>query len=682
MHVNRYVQTMFFPRAIAEAGKRAGDLKPYELGLFDQDTNLTVDAATWAPDKSYVFKWKSPSVGMNNPQFGDIRGTELPLESLPVSRIDYSDAFDQASMVGKPYVYYWGWDGISDCKTISLECHKDYGLQITVRGEYVRDTFGQNLTEIVPFTTGCCEDCQEKEIGSTTIDKILEAIEKSTFYIDNYFTAEKVESCCPATAPFTKVDFKKWRIDVTDTGDSKALADLQAQYPDYDIAVYARKGVTTTYEICIQDGVTPVDYTQTRLGVLKCDDCPNCPTAFTKIDGGSKYIAVFSEPALTDATDAFKLVNYANATTGQAAIDGLVEAHGALVTNYVANSAKLLTVGDDTVTLEVLVTAGSNPEQTLTEGITLTYIGETSAQCVGSATFSWAECETVYKITRTVCTQFKKEDCTLADSVYLARVQEAIAGSPDIIDGTLAVRDSNDCVISFQVDQYNNACLEDGCDTYGKDGAKFDHISPYMGHTWDTCDCEGWTVDGSGCPVPPTVSTDDTCRVGVKFTGALISQECLPAAATDIRDDIPREPIQIEVTLIEQYNEEECDTLDIPFYEAQTGTMANGLGQYAKRYEVLSRIYDTWIYFSPKEELGSLMQHRTGYEYSSDKCDGYHYIYLRHNSGRNNNYYQGPQGANREEILIAVEKDNVPLFESIKSFLNGTLLSHGKKKLL
>ena len=682
-HVNRYVQTFWTPKFIAPAGKRAIDLKPFEMGLFDDQTQETVDVATYAIDKSYTLKMKTANRGLDNAQFGDTRGATLPLETYSISRIDFKNVFDAADAQGKPYVYYLGWDGISDCKTLSFECGKDYGLQITVRGEVVRDVFGRNLTEIVPFTTGCCEDCSVDEACEHTLAKITEAIEKSTFYIDNYFTVEPVKSCCPAEAPFDKVDFAKWKITVCDTGDAHALAELQSQYPTYDITLVARDGVDSTYEICLPDGETPVDFVQTKTGVLVCDECPDCPDTFTKVEGGDKYVVCFDSAAGAGVTtlEEFDVAYYADPATAQATVDALVDAAGALVPGFV--SAELMGATCDKVTLQVCVTTGTDLTEHGLADVTVTNIGVCTPQCIGEATFTWGNCGPAYKISRKVCITFKKEDCARPDSYYLDKVMASLQGAKDVDLTTLAMDKSNDCMITFTVEQLNNSCLEDGCDTYGKDGAKFDRIPSYEGHIWKTCECEGWTVDATtGCPVPPVEDTPSDCLCGLKFTGALIDRECIPCN-DDIDDDIPREPIQLEFTLIDQYNEEECDPLQMPVLEAQVGKMPEGLGQYAKRNEVLSRIYDNYIYTSPKAELGGLMAHRLGYEYSIDPCKTYNYIYLRHNSNCRDYYYGNLQGnSKREEITLAFDSKDRGTLEKFKNFFNKTLLSQGHVGLL
>ena len=91
---------------------------------------------------------------------------------------------------------------------------------------------------------------------------------------------------------------------------------------------------------------------------------------------------------------------------------------------------------------------------------------------------------------------------------------------------------------------------------------------------------------------------------------------------------------------------------------------------------------DTYLYVSPKQEYGSLLAHRLGYDYSADPCDIYNSIYLRHTTSVKNNSYNGHQGGIREEIEIKIPARNVKLLEKFKNFFNKTLLSHGNAKTL
>ena len=47
--------------------------------------------------------------------------------------------------------------------------------------------------------------------------------------------------------------------------------------------------------------------------------------------------------------------------------------------------------------------------------------------------------------------------------------------------------DSTDCMLRFNISQYNNEYLEDGCDTYAV--AKFNSLPTFEGAYWGVCPC-------------------------------------------------------------------------------------------------------------------------------------------------------------------------------------------------
>lgn len=739
MNLNRQIPTTILPQAIAKAGKRAGELKALELGIIDCDTNLTVDVASYAPDKNYQIVFKTASKGMDNAMFPDQRGAKLPIR-LDVGQITKAHSFEGGNQEAKPFVAYYGYDGISDCKTISLDCAQDYALHITVRGKSVRDVFGRNFSELVPFNTGCCEGCDEDEAGAKTTAAIIKAIKTSSFWIENYFTVEPVKSCCVVEAPFDKKDYATFTLDVCDNGTSGDLAQVQRAYPDFDVERVKRDAPTSTYEICIaapnlpadqaiidpllvtleeaiaidpqvpadvaaaqlaydtavaaarvaaKAAAMPEDFTRTNVKPLVCDECPDCPQDYTKVDTADKVLVCVSAPALTVPSDSFSLEYYEDAEAGQVTIDAQVEALGALVPGFVAGSAKLLGSTCDDVTVQVCVEKDTAITEHGVAGINLTSIGECTGRCEGESTLPWCEGVDKYKVSRTKCITLKKDDCEEGVAVdethpLFAAIKAQLELDDSILADSLVVRKDNDCLVSFEVKQCSN-CLEDGCDTYGKDGAKFTRLTPFEGQPWEDCDCEGWTFDDQGCPVAPEAAGPDNCQHGIKFTGALVNPETGKPCIYDIGDQVDREPLEIELTLVRQYQDEtfaDCNAEETPAWTVvQQGQAPEGLGQFVGRQEVLSREYDLYMYFSPKEALGSLYQNRLGYDYQFDPNKRYNHISLYINRDMPRTYHKH-DGMERHLLKIFIDADNVSFFEEVKTFFNATLLKHGVCKLL
>lgn len=696
------------PQSIVGAGKRAHQLKPFEIGLFDCDTGLSVDVGSFAPDKTYELVYKSPSKGLKNSMFPDQFGTQLPIKSLPIGMIDKVHAFEGATDKQQSFVAYLGYDGLSDCKTLDLPCGEDFALDITVRSEVVRHTFNRNLSQLVPFTLPCCEDCTEETKAEVIADAIVEAIQESPFYVKNYFKAEKVLSCCPVLPPFDKIYYKTYQLTVCDDGTSAALAKVQAQYPSTDVTVVGRDNPYTTYEVCILlpfsvadqatvdadkvlldaetpgtpaydaalatweasvqtaiDNATivnqPTDFSMVNVKALECDECPDCPSGFTKVEAGFKYIVTVLNEDNTDDWEG-------DVETNTVAL---------AIPNYVTNSAKFISSEGSSVTIQV-VTSVAIPDTPIAN-LDWVSIGQTTGYCSGSSTVAWCPKDDKYKIERTMCLILADDDC---GNDHLAEIQAALADYEDVVDTSIVVKATNNCITEYTLTQRNNACLEDGCDTFGKDGARFDKLPAFKTATWTMCACEGWTVDGDGCPVAPTTTTDN-CRAGVKFTGGLIDREILDCTFA-IDDNIDREPITIEVSLVPNSNNPDvntlCQPLSVDWTVVQEGKTVQGDGRYVLRDEVISRGYEQYTYFNPKEELGNLMSQRSGFEYTARPDKFYNHITLFHNS--NINRVHNYTSHTRECIKIFVEKDNVTFMEELKDFFNKTLLSQGNVKLL
>jgi len=733
--LNRQVPTVFIPKSIAPAGKRAYELKPFELALIDCESGLSVTKAEYKQDRTYELVWKSPSMGANNSLFPDQSGAQLPIRSLPIHRIKRAHTFKGANDTPKPFVGYLGWDGISDCKTLNFECSKDYGLLINVRGEAVRNTFHRNMNEIIPFNTDCCDDCCEDERCDKTVDNILEAIQRSSFYVQNYFKVEKVKSCCPAEDPFDKKPFNKWTLEVCDDGSAGALAAVQKQYPTYDIECIGHDRPYSTYEVCIPcdpnaapgagvnakitsddphpECVQPADYVQKRYKALECDNCPECPEG-TPACGGDKLIVCFNAPAAAGVAtfEEFEESYYADPMAAPTAIEALLVAAGGKVPGVDAScKVNLLGVDCDKLTVQVCVPDAEALKEHGLADITITHIGSCQKWCEYEAEYSWCDAGPTYKVERQMCLTLKQDDCLPSDATQ----EEAEAAAANILADVIAyysdhrgnlgydlvdisirtVSDKlkvNKCVFEIVATQCSD-CLEDGCDTFGKDGAKFDTVGAYKGFSWNCCACEGVeyedVLDDAGevigsCPVWIT-EEDPDCLCGLKFTGAFIDKEILECTFA-IDDNVEREPIEIEVSIISQYDDTDfnaaCDTMAVDWTVVQYGTTREGDGRFVARQEILSREYELYQYLNPKQELGNLLQQRLGYAYGFNAAKVYNHISLYHDYEREGqSWHDASHGKNRELIKIFVEKGD-PIFDELSNFFNATLLDNGVSKLL
>lgn len=718
---NRQLPTVMLPESIAPAGKRAHEFSLFEIGLIDRKTGLTVDSATYSPDRTYEIVYKTGSKGPDNPFFPDHVGIQMPIRTLPISKIDKAHLFDKATDKATPFIAYLGYDGIHQCKSINLPCGEDMGIFIQVRGQDVRNTFNQNLNQLIPFTLPCCEDCSFDVAAEKTVDTMIEAIRTAPFYVKEYIKVEKVLSCCTPQDLFERLPYKTYQITVCDSGSSRDLAKFQRQYPDFSVERVDRDNPYSTYEVCIETPFTqaeqdaidaaqdayiadptpanqaaldaanqvardratadnlPDDFVMSNVKQLECDECPDCPATFTKVDAGDKYLAVFDVSSDVNVTtfEEFELDYYTDQTTAQATIDALLTGVEGLIPNATAGSIKLMSVGT-TLAVQVCVTKDSDMTEHGVSGLSLTALGECEGYCKGESTVAWCPKDDKYKIKRTLCLTVGDGDC---GTDWLEEIQGSLKDYKNVVDGSVTMTLANGCVSEYKLEQVNDNCLEDGCDTVGKDGAKFSELPYFRGKRWDMCDCEGFEVDASGCLVR-TQETVSSCSAGLKFTAALPAQEPIDETHA-ISDLVNREPLEIEVSIVPNIDSEidtTCDPLNIDWTITQKGSYAEGRGDLVLRREVISREYDMYQYFDPNMEMGARMRNRLGYEYAANPNKFYNSICLYHNSRQNIRHTYDTW--EREIIQIYVEKDNVTLFEDLKDFFNKTLLKMGHIDLL
>ena len=168
---------------------------------------------------------------------------------------------------------------------------------------------------------------------------------------------------------------------------------------------------------------------------------------------------------------------------------------------------------------------------------------------------------------------------------------------------------------------------------------------------------------------------------GIKFEAYPIGKELIPCNYGP-DDQIEREPTTIEVSIIDQNGEDDCNLLQVDWTVAQWPTVPMGDGRYVFRDEITSRNYDGYIYVNPKQEQGSLYSTRLGYNYATKPDAFYNHVTLYHNYDRNRQSWHKSDSSQREMITMYVERDNVKLLSQLKQFFNATLLSHGVCKLL
>ena len=118
-------------------------------------------------------------------------------------------------------------------------------------------------------------------------------------------------------------------MEMCDTGDAYALAQLKAAYPGLDIKRVGRHLSTSKYQV-MKEGGKPADYTQKLSSIMK--GCEECPEGYTKVDGGLIYAVTLEDDGVDQSTVVESIKNAVSSTAEKtAAQDGGVGMYLSLI---------------------------------------------------------------------------------------------------------------------------------------------------------------------------------------------------------------------------------------------------------------------------------------------------------------------------------------------------------------
>lgn len=643
--LNRQLEQVFNVKSIAPAGLTLDQLKPYQLAILDERTQRTVAAPPKNKAKGFRLVWKSPSKG-NQGAFPDKKNLKAPIQSLVINEVDRIHKFENATDERKVFEGYLGYDGESACKTLAFECGTSYQLVLHAKGKPVRDLLGRDHTEIIPIVTGCCETCTFEENIKSALAAIQKSFYTNAFYISKFFDCHPVYSCCPVPDPFDKVDFYDYDLSICDAGDDSALGEVQIAYQTTNIYRVGRENGISTYRAeCV--AAQPAAFVQQGT-VLS--DCDTCPAGYTKTNAQKKYI-----------------LKVDNASSGTTNANFLTEVQAVTGWNT-ATAARRLNTENGVTTYEVWVPAAFTPP-TWTADADYTFITSVPAICTltTAVTTAWTLSATKYKVKRTLEMTLKNGDCddTAADLALLTAYFTP-ANFPSVVSGSLSQEIAGDCLSVYQIEQYSD-CLEDGCDWFGKDGAKFVDLPGYGTGTWSPIRCEGWTFDVDGCPVAPAAPADETCLGGLKFVGKKFEADIIPCD-DDFWESVETEGVELEVSLT-YYGKTGCDVVPVDWLVVQRPTTPQGTGRQLWKREIQAREYSGFEYRGIKGQEARVISARMGESYSFEADKLYHTISIYHNYDRNRTA-QNAGTSTREVITLACEANKTAVFAQLKTLAN------------
>lgn len=124
--------------------------------------------------------------------------------------------------------------------------------------------------------------------------------------VSDYIDITPVTRCTnEATEPETE-DVNFYCMEVCDTGDDLALAEVRAQYPGLKIVRETIEGSMSRYKV-MKKGAKPADYTQRLISIMK--GCTDCPPNYTEVKGGYLYSISLEDDGVDMSTTVESLPN-------------------------------------------------------------------------------------------------------------------------------------------------------------------------------------------------------------------------------------------------------------------------------------------------------------------------------------------------------------------------------------
>lgn len=654
------IPTSWVVRSVTSAGTSLEDLKPFEFGVFDEDTHTALSAANIQKRRKVYMALGSP----NQRQF--TQGTKVErltnatnadvnyrTEPFPVRNVDLV-RYQLPKRGEKPNVYYLGYNGIDICESLKFECGKTYTFHVLAKGRPVRNIFGHEMREVIEVTTACCDDCTQTgcETGEGCelyVDQLVENFNNS-LWVSRFFTAEKVINCSPALPSLTTTTFNRFTLTVADEGNELALSKVQDAYPTLKVTLRSRTGIYSTYEV-IKTGSAPSAFSQ---GDVVIPNCTDCPSGYTAVASG--YAAIVE---LDNANPASPLAS--------------IQAIWSTVT-----SATLIKFTNGTAQYYVISTSQLSAAAAGVDAALVMNLGTKEAYCTKTTPTSttWVADGTVYKVQRDLCLTIKVDDCDAnADGAGTGESTERLTTFLSAFDDYVAASltldaDSTDCLLRYSISQYNTEYLEDGCDTY--DVAKFTPFPNFEGAQWKVCPCEGWTVDGvTGCPVPPT-PTDRCCQCGIKFTGRPTTQILDAFPGYDINSYLEKEPIELHITV---YRDDEatriCNFESPTWLQAQRATFRQLRGDDVVKRVIEDRFYNKEPWVNQIDKENQLFLKREGIKLGID-VEAYYYALDVYFNIENNVNNTASSNDPRECVTLFVHEDDITTMASLKQLVSSS----------
>ena len=464
---------------LTDTTKSTADLVPLQLGIFNSKNYKALANQTSSKVVPEII------IAMGSPNEEKISWTNaaMSFKSVPIRAdklIAWRKSTPKKALNHKVAI---GWDGTSDCKTLTAVCDETYTLFLQIEGSPATRFFGAKpLTETFVVQTGCCDDCVSgctADIEAVT-DNLVGQINKHP-RISPFVKAEKLVSYTAAPTA-TTVAYESYTLTIADEGGIQELAAIQATYSNAVITRTERNGILSTYTLVqIGSASAPADYSNQSNVVIS--NCSDCPSGYALVEKTYKY-KVQKQDAGTSTNLATIASGYSDA--------------GAYRLSYV-NGESTYVVTNTTGTAPSAVTAGD----------IVTYVGYNAPYCnlETATTVAWEESDAYYKTVRELCLVLGDDVCDdVSGTSQLAAITSFYANNSSVVSGSVAQSDNGTCANTYTIEQVSDNLMKEGCTT---DIAVFSNLDPFKNSYWTVC-----------CDEVSTAGTVD--KIGIVLTGAYV----------------------------------------------------------------------------------------------------------------------------------------------------------------
>lgn len=499
---------------LTDTTKSTADLVPLQVGLFDAKTfkalPSVVDAkqvpeiliALGSPNAENKVSWTNVTESFKTTPINARRLISYR-KSLPVKALNHKVAV--------------GWDGVNDCKNLSINCGETKTLALQIEGNPATRFFGAKpLTARYIYTAPCCPDDNPSATADVEkmVDFFVNSINSDKF-INPFIRADKIVDYGTPPSPDT-LDYESFTLTIPDSGQIQDLAKIQALYPNaYSVTRTSRDGIYSTYTLIqLTSETNPSPFATSA--TVTIPNCTTCPSGYTLVPAYDKFKIEVGDIGLDNSSGL-------ESSIGSDAISVTKISGDMLKGTYVL----LATEGE--LSAEDVYNAIINAEAGI--GSVVTSLGQTEPYCTltSATTVPWVAGQAYFREGRDICLTLGADVCPDPSGVaQLADIITYYEGSDLLDPESIAEDEDGKCAYSYTATQYStNLLKEDECYT---GVATFATPPAYNGFTWDLCPCADSTES-------------DITNIGIVLTGAYVDTkfgDCSFKYADFVELDLPR----------------------------------------------------------------------------------------------------------------------------------------------